>query len=173
MPSLSMTPGRKFSITTSAVPMSLRAVSLSDSFSKSRTMPRLLRFHVALAGVFQRGPPGGSIRMTSAPWSPSSIAAMGPAMYCPKSITRTPSSTGLTAMPYSVRSFHSYGRGLDYFAQARHLGVDRCSEFLRRAADDFRSVPEQHVPDFLPAQSPHGFAVQERNEPGRRSNRDE
>ena len=53
-------------------------------------MLRLLRFQVALAGVFQRGPPGGSMRMTSALWSPSSMAAMGPAMYWPKSMTRVP-----------------------------------------------------------------------------------
>ena len=31
--------------------------------------------------------------ITSAPWSPSSIAATGPARYCPKSMTRIPSRT--------------------------------------------------------------------------------
>jgi len=92
-PKRSITPGRKFSITTSAPAMNCRAVSRSASFFRSSAMLRLLRFQVALAGVFQRGPPGGSMRMTSAPWSPSSMAAMGPAMYWPKSMTRIPSRT--------------------------------------------------------------------------------
>src|SRR5688572_1535046 len=100
-PRRSITPGRKFSITTSAPAISCRAVSRSASFFRSRTMLRLLRFQVALAGVFQRGPPGGSTRTTSAPWSPSSMAAMGPAMYWPKSMTRTPSRTPDMLSPLS------------------------------------------------------------------------
>src|SRR3546814_7947861 len=36
---------------------------------RSRTMLRLPRFQVALAGVSNRGPPGISTRITSAPWS--------------------------------------------------------------------------------------------------------
>jgi len=55
-------------------------------------MLRLPRCKTALAGCRQRGPPGGSTRMTSASWSANSNAASGPARYWPKSMTRMPSS---------------------------------------------------------------------------------
>ena len=88
-----MTPGRKFSTTTSALSIRDRAVARSSGCFKPRVMLRLPRFQVALAGVCHFGPPGGSTRMTSAPWSASNIPARGPAMYCPKSITRMCCST--------------------------------------------------------------------------------
>jgi len=50
-PSRSMTPGRKFSMTTSARSMSCRAVSRSAGCLRSRTMLRLPRFQMAFAGV--------------------------------------------------------------------------------------------------------------------------
>ncbi len=87
-----MTPGRKFSTMTSADRTRRPATAASVADFRSRTMLFLPRFQVAFAGVFQTGPPGGSTRITSAPWSPSIMLVSGPAMYCPKSITRTPSS---------------------------------------------------------------------------------
>ena len=65
-------------------------------------MLRLPRFQVAFAGVFQRGPPGGSTLITSAPWSAISIPTKGPAMYCPKSITLNPSSAPAMSAPYVI-----------------------------------------------------------------------
>ncbi len=89
-PSRPMTPGREFSMNTSAEPARRRADSRSSGRPRSRTVLAFPRFSTALAGLFQRGPSGGSIRMTSAPWSASIMATAGPAMYCPRSSTRTP-----------------------------------------------------------------------------------
>ncbi|MGY3361753.1 hypothetical protein ACVWZK_008416 [Bradyrhizobium sp. GM0.4] len=50
------------------------------------------RFNTAFAAVFHQGPPGGSTRMTSAPWSARSMAARGPGRYWPKSTTRQPAN---------------------------------------------------------------------------------
>ena len=66
-----------------------------------RTMPRLPRLTALNAGLSVptapairrvESPPGGSILITSAPMSHSSIAQYGPAITCVTSRTRTPSS---------------------------------------------------------------------------------
>ena len=59
---------------------------------------RLPRFRTRAAGEDQTVPPGGSIRMTSAPKSASIIATAGPATYWPKSMTRIPSSAAAMAL---------------------------------------------------------------------------
>src|SRR5712691_5469079 len=86
-----MTPGRKFSTTTSAELIRPRADARSAVLFKLRTIFCLLRCSVALATVFQNGPPGGSTWMISAPWSARSRAVRGPASHWPKSITLMPS----------------------------------------------------------------------------------
>ena len=88
-----MTPGRKFSISTSdpATSASARAWPSADLRSSTCVAARP-RSRYALPGSVNRGPPGGSILVTSAPASASRVAAIGPATYWPKSSTRTPSS---------------------------------------------------------------------------------
>ena len=90
-------------MTTSAVPTSLRTISRPSGLSGFRVRQRLLRLTCrniapmpsSVTGVTQRSSPPSmrSTRMTSAPRSPSSAPHHGPAMYRPKSMTRTPSST--------------------------------------------------------------------------------
>ena len=87
-PSRSITPGRKFSITTSARATMSRAVCRPSSDFKSSVSARLPRDSMSKAGSRHLGPPGGSIRITSAPRSASIIPTKGPARYCPKSSTR-------------------------------------------------------------------------------------
>lgn len=65
-PSLSITPGRKFSTTTSALRTNARAISRSEYFLRSRAMLCFPRFNTAFAAVFQQGPFGGSTRMIGA-----------------------------------------------------------------------------------------------------------
>src|SRR5688572_22617237 len=83
----------------------------------------------------QRGPPGGSTWMTSAPWSESMTPASGPAMYWPKSITRIPVSgpaMGRTSPPQSPSP--SYGEGeaavakgcLASLVWTRRISLRRC-----------------------------------------------
>ena len=79
-PSLSITPGLKFSMTTSADWISSLAVFRSEEDFRSRRILRLPLFKVAFAGVSHQGPPGGSTLMTSAPWSARSIPVNGPAI---------------------------------------------------------------------------------------------
>ena len=76
-----ITPGRKFSTRTSAAVASRTAVARSPGAVRSSTTLRLPRCSTALPGCRQRGPPGGSTRSTSAPWSASISASSGPATY--------------------------------------------------------------------------------------------
>ena len=78
-PSRPMTPGRKLSITTSARATISSAVCRPASVFRSSVSARLPRESMAKAGSGQRGPPGGSIRMTSAPRSASIMPTIGPA----------------------------------------------------------------------------------------------
>ena len=85
MPMRSITPGRNASTTTSAVLQRRAAMSLAACCRRSRHMPRLLRFMLAKVAVMPietlkapisraQSPRGGSILITSAPWSPRSCA---------------------------------------------------------------------------------------------------
>src|SRR5579859_1082879 len=98
-PRRSMTSGRKFSTTISALATSRSATERSAADFRSSTRLRLPRWSMALAACFQRGPPGGSTRTTSAPWSASMTASNGPARYWPKSSTRILCSAPLTRTP--------------------------------------------------------------------------
>src|SRR5215217_876611 len=101
MPRASMTPGRKFSTTTSAVSASRWKSACPSGRLISRVRERLLRFaerKKALMPEKKGGPaarlssptPGFSTLMTSAPRSPNSMAQVGPARWRPRSSTRTP-----------------------------------------------------------------------------------
>src|SRR3984957_19005708 len=88
-----MTPGRKFSISTSEAAASASAWRWPDADLRSSTcVAARPRSRYALPGSLNLGPFGGSILVTSAPASASRVAAIGPATYWPKSSTRTPSS---------------------------------------------------------------------------------
>src|SRR5258705_11265943 len=100
------TSGGRFATTTSAVATSLRTTSRPSALDGSSVIARLLRFMTrniaptssSPTGATHRSPPPPrrSIRMTSAPRSASNAAQYGPAMYRPKSRTRTPARTPLS-----------------------------------------------------------------------------
>ena len=101
-----MTPGRLFSINTSALAIKFLAFALSSGFFKSRVTERLLRFKEAkfsLKRSFSGPVWGGHARsvspvprfsnlMTSAPRSASNKAQNGPAATLQISRTRIPAS---------------------------------------------------------------------------------
>src|SRR5882757_7589727 len=101
MPSLSITPGRKFSSTTSAPSTRSQNTARSASFLRSSRTPRLLRFH-SMKGAASPSTKGGapriespcglSILMTSAPRSPSCMPQNGPDRCVVRSRTTSPSS---------------------------------------------------------------------------------
>src|SRR5688572_2086434 len=94
-----MTPGRKFSRTTSAERQRSVAFFTSVGFLRSKTTERLFLFSEAkfsekparCGGQFRiPSPSGDSTLITSAPMSASSMPAKGPAAIWQNSITRTP-----------------------------------------------------------------------------------
>src|SRR3954453_16747154 len=96
-----MTPGRKFSTTTSAVTTRRRTASTAGGVLRSRTMlffPALSCPKLVLAPLRSGGrvrimsPSGASILITSAPRSANSRVQCGPAIVVVKSSTRTRSS---------------------------------------------------------------------------------
>src|SRR6478752_844787 len=104
MPQRSSVPGLKFSITTSTCAVRSRTSARPGSVRRSTATDRLLR---AIAGHQRLRPstvtphprigspvPGGSTLITSAPRSPSSWPANGPAMNEPSSRTRRSASGG-------------------------------------------------------------------------------
>src|SRR5829696_6834444 len=116
-----MTPGPKFSTSTSAFAASRRSTSAPPSVLRSRTSPRLLRFIIMKAadsprifgGTLRRvsSPPGlRSILMTSAPMSASIMVQVGPAMTWVRSITFKPLNGPiifLTISPPAERRFRA------------------------------------------------------------------
>src|SRR3954453_15056534 len=103
-----MTPGRKFSTSTSAVPTSRRTMSIASGRFKSRTtlfLPVLSCPNEVLAPLRSGGrarimsPSGGSILMISAPISDRSRVQCGPAIVVVKSITRRRSKAFLIRIP--------------------------------------------------------------------------
>src|SRR5262245_24824367 len=111
MPSLSMTPGRKFSSTTSAPSTRSQNIARSASSLRSSRMPRLLRFHnmkgadsPSMKGGAPRieSPCGLSILMTSAPRSPSCMPQNGPDRWVVRSRTTKPSSAPAMVSPQHV-----------------------------------------------------------------------
>jgi hypothetical protein len=105
-----MTPGRKFSATTSAPSMSLSAISLPlDDFKSSATL-RLLRFvHICtipcpscqISPLLQwrcQAPSGVSTAITSAPTSASAWMPMGPSRKWLKLMMRIPCSRSSIAV---------------------------------------------------------------------------
>src|SRR5437868_3281230 len=106
-PHASSAPGRKFSMSTSASCASLRTISCACGSFRSSAIERLLRdwtcHHTDVPSLIIRqwrsgSPvPGGSTLITSAPKSPSVLAAKGPAINCPSSRTFSPSSGPATA----------------------------------------------------------------------------
>jgi hypothetical protein len=89
MPSRGGTLGRKLCTSTSAVRTSAISAARSSAFFRSSTTPSLLRLtpmNARLSASSVEGylrklsPVGGSILMTSAPWSASSEQPYGPAM---------------------------------------------------------------------------------------------
>src|SRR3954471_1932804 len=101
IPSLSSTPGRKFSSTTSAPSTRSQKISRSSAFLRSSVMPRLLRFH-SMNGAPSPSTKGGapriespwglSILITSAPMSASCMPQKGPDRCVVRSRTTSPSS---------------------------------------------------------------------------------
>src|SRR5262245_8194919 len=100
-PSLSSAPGRYASRNTSDLAASLRKISTASSRLRSSTRLRLLRLSATkltlsplrIGGVARpMSPCGGSILITSAPMSASSVPASGPAMKFASSITLIPAS---------------------------------------------------------------------------------
>src|SRR5262249_29718178 len=124
--SLSMTPGRKFSSTTSAPSTRSQKTARSVSALRSSVSPRLLRFHSmkgadspSMKGGAPRieSPCGLSILMTSAPRSPSCMPQTGPDRCVVRSRTSNPSSAPAIASPQHVlesphRSLPLVGAGL-------------------------------------------------------------
>src|SRR3954471_20137286 len=101
-PSRSITPGPKFSTTTSERSTSLRKISLPSSDFMLRVRLRLLQLSIVKYSESTSGRsrswervtsplPGCSILMTSAPIQASSWVQTGPACTCVMSMTRTPS----------------------------------------------------------------------------------
>src|SRR5438067_9456660 len=102
-----MTPGPRFSATTSHSLISRRAISLPSSVLRSMTVLRLLLFKsrkkkLSTFGLSEfhslraRSPFGGrSILITSAPSQASICVQEGPAWSCVKSMTRMPSNAWL------------------------------------------------------------------------------
>src|SRR3954469_15527098 len=99
-PSLSSAPGRKFSVSTSAVLSSLRTSALPSGCARSIARLFLLRLKTgknpAPAASRRRvlSPASGSTLITSAPRSASISPQDGPITMCANSTTRTPSSSG-------------------------------------------------------------------------------
>src|SRR5215470_17334039 len=100
-PSLSSAPGRYASRNTSDLAASLRRISIAGGRLRSSTRLRLLRLSATkltlsslrIGGVARpMSPCGGSTLITSAPMSPSSVPASGPAMKFASSMTRMPAS---------------------------------------------------------------------------------
>ena len=91
-PSLSITPGVKASMNTSALRTSRISTSRPPSVRRSRAKPRLLRFIDGTQAPPKCGrkcsPCSGSTLITSAPMSPKIWPAVGPAMTCVRSRTR-------------------------------------------------------------------------------------
>ena len=99
-----MTPGRKFSATTSALAMSSSAISLPFGILRSSAMLRLLRLEqicsipwpsCQMSPLLQwrcQAPSGGSTAITSAPRSASAWMPIGPNRKWLKLITRMPCS---------------------------------------------------------------------------------
>src|SRR4051794_13082648 len=117
MPHRARVPGLKFSITTSTWAVSSRARVRPASVRRSMATDCLLR---AMAGHQRLRPstvtphprigspdPGGSTLITSAPRSPSSWPANGPAMNEPSSRTRRPASGGRAGGSDTPRSLPS------------------------------------------------------------------
>src|SRR4051794_13011399 len=114
-----MTPGPRFSATTSACLIMRRAISFPSSVFRSMTVLRLLllssrKKKLSMSGLsmFQRrrarSPNGGrSILITSAPSHASICVQDGPAWSCVKSITRMPSSA--LVMGFSFRTSDRFG----------------------------------------------------------------
>src|SRR5688572_20094556 len=120
-PSLSSAPGRKFSVSTSALFSSFRTSSRPSAFCRSTAMLFLLRLKTgknpAPAASSRRvlSPASGSTLTTSAPRSASTSPQDGPITMCANSTTRTPSSG-------STKSFGQSGE--------RRVAVNR---FLRQS----------------------------------------
>src|SRR4051812_1222046 len=108
-PSRSITPGPKFSTTTSERSTSLRKISLPSSDFMLRVSDRLLQLSIVKYSESTSGRsrswvrvtsprPGCSILMTSAPIQASSCVQTGPACTCVMSTPRTPSRAFATAI---------------------------------------------------------------------------
>src|SRR5688572_7114342 len=141
MPSLSITPGRKLSSTTSAC-LAMRLTSGGPAeFFRSTTSERLLRLKLIDTtdspccqggpSLRPRSPEGASILNTSAPRSPSCIPHNGPAPTCAKSRTRMPARAALrpTARAPSVELETDF---LQRLAPARDVAFHEGAHLLRR-----------------------------------------
>src|SRR3954453_1780096 len=98
------TPGRKFSVSTSAAATRRCRVATPPGCLRSSATLRLLRLTARNAcspipGRVWSPVPGGSTLTTSAPMSPSTCPQNGPAITWQSSMTRTPSSAPFTAPP--------------------------------------------------------------------------
>src|SRR5215212_10973001 len=128
-----MTPGRKFSTTTSAVATSRRAAATASSRFKSSTtlfLPVLSWPKEVLAPLRKGGrdrimsPSGDSILITSAPRSASSRVQCGPAIVVVKSTTRMPARASVFIGLPSQQNHHHAADHEDRaaeLAQARAL----------------------------------------------------
>src|SRR5919108_719838 len=109
-PRSAITPGRKFSTTTSAVAISRRRAAFPDGRRRLRRTERLFRLKAAkyqlspstLAPCPRRGsPPGGSTLSTSAPISANRSEQNGPERMRVRSTTRTPCKC-IQFIPYAT-----------------------------------------------------------------------
>src|SRR3954469_16695697 len=129
-PSLSSTPGRKFSSTTSAPSTRSQKISRSSAFLRSSVIPRLLRFH-SMKGAPSPSTKGGapriespcglSILITSAPMSASCMPQNGPDRCVVRSSTTSPSSA---IMPLLSQELLELRHGVEPLRDAELVGYD-------------------------------------------------
>src|ERR1043165_8151769 len=123
----------RLAITTSETATSFLTTSRPAGFTGLRVMPSLLRpiwrnmapSPPSATGVTQRSslPSSFSMRITSAPRSPSMVPQNGPAMYRPKSRTRMPSRTPGIELSLKARSIEELvGLQKDGQHQAAFIG---------------------------------------------------
>src|SRR4051812_24271835 len=169
-PSRSMTPGPKFSTTTSERSTSLRKISLPSSDFMLRVSDRLLQFSIVKYSESTSGRsrswervtsprPGCSILMTSAPIQASSCVQTGPACTCVMSTTRTPSRAFATVIERPPLLVHRLVHGprrervrvhphVDQRRLATLAGaLDRRSDVLRLA--DLLAVAAEHLGELV------------------------
>src|SRR6478735_1364924 len=142
MPSRSTTPGRNASTTTSAVAASRMNASTAAGCLRSRTTLCLLRWVLRNQTVIPfwlaprdrvGSPAGGSMRITSAPWSAIIIVRCGPGRNIDRSRTLMPSSF-IDSLSKGTRRREPLGKS-DLVAADQLLGDHLAQDLVRSLAD--------------------------------------